>query len=151
MVTKSGLGTPRRTSSGFDYNRANLLLAVLEKRAGFFFGTLDVYINIVGGLRLDETACDLAVCLAMVSSLLDQPVGDTTIALGEVGLGGEIRSVTHLESRLREAARIGFTRAIVPQHSLSQVDRSGLEGMRLIGVRYLRDAIAALKQGENPA
>ena len=151
LVTKSGLGTPRRTSSGFDYNRANLLLAVLEKRAGFFFGTLDVYINIVGGLRLDETACDLAVCLAMVSSLLDQPVGDTTIALGEVGLGGEIRSVTHLESRLREAARIGFTRAIVPQHSLSQVDRSGLESIRLIGVRYLRDAIAALKQGENPA
>ena len=151
LVTKSGLGTPRRTSSGFDYNRANLLLAVLEKRAGFFFGTLDVYINIVGGLRLDETACDLAVCLAMVSSLLDQPVGDTTIALGEVGLGGEIRSVTHLESRLREAARIGFTRAIVPQHSLSQVDRSGLESIRLIGVRYLRDAIAALKEGENPA
>ena len=92
LVTKSSFNVPRRTASGFDFNRANLLVAVLEKRAGYFFGSLDVYLNIVGGLQLDETACDLSVCLAMVSSLLDQPIGDKTVAIGEVGLGGEVRS-----------------------------------------------------------
>lgn len=145
LVTKSGLTNPRRTASGFDYNRSNLLLAVLEKRAGFFFGNLDVYINIVGGLRLDETACDLSVCLAIVSSLLDKPIGDRTIAIGEVGLAGEIRSVTHLEARLREAQRIGFERAIVPSHSLSQISAEDFPDMELIGVRYLKNAIEEVK------
>lgn len=147
LASKSSLGTPRRACSGYDYNRASLLIAVLEKRAGFFFGSLDVYINVVGGLRLDETACDLAVCLAMVSSLLDQPIGDKTIAIGEVGLSGEVRSVTHLENRLREAQRIGFTQAIVPKHSLSQLDTAAFKGLQLIGVSYLRDAIKAIRQG----
>ena len=118
LVTKSSFNVPRRTASGFDFNRANLLVAVLEKRAGYFFGSLDVYLNIVGGLQLDETACDLSVCLAMVSSLLDQPIGDKTVAIGEVGLGGEVRSVTFLETRLREALRIGFIKAIVPKPNL---------------------------------
>ena len=145
LVTKSGLSNPRRTASGFDYNRSNLLLAVLEKRAGYFFGNLDVYINIVGGLRLDETACDLSVCLAIVSSLMDKPIGDKTIAIGEVGLAGEVRSVTHLEARLREAQRIGFERAIVPSHGLKQIDAKDFPGMELIGVRYLRGAIDAIK------
>ena len=147
LAAKSSLSTPRRACSGYDYNRASLLLAVLEKRAGFYFGSLDVYINIVGGLRLDETACDLAVCLAMVSSLLDTPIGDKTIAVGEVGLSGEVRSVTHLENRLREAQRIGFTRAIVPKHSLAQIDTAAFGGLQLVGVSYLRDAIKAIKQG----
>lgn len=146
LVTKSGLTNPRRTASGFDYNRANLLLAVLEKRAGFFFGNLDVYINIVGGLRLDETACDLAVCLAIVSSLMDKPIGDKTIAVGEVGLAGEVRSVTHLESRLREAQRIGFERAIVPSQGLSQINPADFPGLELVGVRYLRGAIEEIKR-----
>lgn len=145
LVTKSGFGTPRRAASGFDFNRTNLLVAVLEKRAGYFFGNLDIYINIVGGLELDETACDLAVCLAMASSLMDKPIGDTTVAIGEVGLAGEIRSVTFLESRLREAQRIGFKRAIVPKHSLSQLDTSEFTGMQLIGASYVRDAINAIK------
>lgn len=151
LVTKSGLTNPRRTASGFDYNRSNLLLAVLEKRAGFFFGNLDVYINIVGGLRLDETACDLSVCLAIVSSLLDKPIGDRTIAIGEVGLAGEIRSVTHLEARLREAQRIGFERAIVPSHSLSQISAGDFPEMELIGVRYLKNAIEAVKNEHKEA
>lgn len=145
LVTKSGFGTPRRAASGFDFNRTNLLVAVLEKRAGYFFGSLDVYINIVGGLQLDETACDLSVCLAMVSSLLDQPIGDKTVAIGEVGLGGEVRSVTFLELRLREAQRIGFTKAIVPKHSLKQLNTAEFAGMELVGVSYLRDAINAIK------
>ena len=123
----------------------NLLLAVLEKRAGYLFGNQDVYLNIVGGLRLDETACDLAVCVALASSLLDLPAGDKTVAIGEVGLGGEIRTVTHLESRLREAQRIGFEKAIIPKHSMAQLDLKQFSGMELIGVTYLREAVNAIK------
>lgn len=144
LACKSGFSSPRRTASGFDYNRLNLLLAVLEKRAGYFLGNLDVYLNIVGGLELDETACDLAACLAIVSALLDKPLGDSTIAIGEVGLGGEVRSVSHLESRLREAQRIGFTKAIVPKHGLSQIDCSQFRGMELIGVNYIKQAVQAI-------
>lgn len=145
LVTKSSFNVPRRTTSGFDFNRANLLVAVLEKRAGYFFGSLDVYLNIVGGLELDETACDLAVCLAMVSSMLDKPIDDKTVAIGEVGLGGEVRNVTFLELRLREAQRIGFTKAIVPRHSLKQLDPKEFSDIELVGVSYLRDAIRAIK------
>ncbi len=145
LVTKSSFNVPRRTASGFDFNRANLLVAVLEKRAGYFFGSLDVYLNIVGGLQLDETACDLSVCLAMVSSLLDQPIGDKTVAIGEVGLGGEVRSVTFLETRLREAQRIGFNKAIVPKHNLKQLNVKEFYGLELVGVSYLREAINAIK------
>ena len=145
LVTKSSFNVPRRTASGFDFNRANLLVAVLEKRAGFFFGSLDVYLNIVGGLELDETACDLAVCLAMVSSMMDKPIDDKTVAIGEVGLGGEVRNVTFLELRLREAQRIGFTRAIVPRHSLKQLNPNDFADIELVGVSYLRDAIQAIK------
>lgn len=145
LATKSSLGTARRAASGFDYNRMNLLLAVLEKRAGFFFGGLDVYVNIVGGLQLDETACDLSVCLALVSSLLDRPLGDKTVAIGEVGLGGEVRNVTNLEQRLREAQRIGFTRAVVPKVGLRHLDAERFEGLELVGVNYLRGAISLLK------
>ena len=145
LVTESSFNVPRRTASGFDFNRANLLVAVLEKRAGYFFGSLDVYLNIVGGLQLDETACDLSVCLAMVSSLLDQPIGDKTVAIGEVGLGGEVRSVTFLETRLREAQRIGFNKAIVPKHNLKQLNVKEFYGLELVGVSYLREAINAIK------
>ena len=146
LATKSGLATARRQTSGFDYNRMSLLLAVLEKRAGFFFGGLDVYVNIVGGLELDETACDLAVCMALVSSLLDKPIGDKTIAIGEVGLGGEIRNVMHLEQRLREAQRIGFNRAIVPKVGLRHMNPDDFSGIELVGVDYIREAIGILKK-----
>ena len=122
LVTKTAFPSPRRTASGFDYNRMYLLLAVLEKRAGYVFGNQDVYINIIGGLKLDETACDLPVCLAMASSLLDLPVPEKTLAIGEVGLGGEVRSVPNLEQRLHEAERIGFERAVVPKHSLNHLN-----------------------------
>ncbi|MFR9065600.1 MAG: DNA repair protein RadA [Faecalibacterium prausnitzii] len=119
LATKTNFPAPRRACSGYDYNRMNLLIAVLEKRAGYFFGNLDVYVNIVGGIALRDTACDLAVCLSMVSSLLDCPVSDKLIAIGEVGLGGEVRSVPNLEQRLHEAERIGFERAVIPKHSLA--------------------------------
>lgn len=144
LVTKTSFGTPRRAASGFDFNRTNLLLAVLEKRAGYFLGNLDVYINIVGGLRLDETACDLSVCLAVISSLMDKPVPDDLIAIGEVGLGGEVRSVTNLEYRLREAMRMGFVRAVIPKHSMKQLDPDAFPQMELLGVSYVRQAIGLL-------
>ena len=122
-----------------------LLLAVLEKRAGYSFASQDVYVNIVGGLKLDETACDLPVCIAMASSLLDLPVGEKTFAVGEVGLGGEIRSVPHLETRLREAQRVGFDTAIVPKQNLKLIDPSQFPTLKLVGVSYLREAINTIK------
>lgn len=142
LATKSNFGTPRRATSGFDSARANLLLAVLEKRAGFFIGNLDVYINVVGGLELNETACDLPLCLAVVSSLLDKPVPEALIAIGEVGLGGEIRSVSNLEIRLREAQRIGFKTAIVPQHNIRSINMDEFQEIEIIGVKYLKDAVS---------
>ena len=145
LVTKTAFPSPRRTASGFDYNRMYLLLAVLEKRAGYVFGNQDVYINIIGGLKLDETACDLPVCLAMASSLLDLPVPEKTLAIGEVGLGGEVRSVPNLEQRLHEAERIGFERAVIPKHSLAHLNAADYPGMKLVGAAYIADAINALK------
>ena len=145
LATKTSFPSPRRTASGFDYNRMYLLLAVLEKRAGYNFSSQDVYVNIIGGLKLDETACDLPVCIAMASSLLDLPVGEKTIAIGEVGLGGEVRSVTHLETRLREAQRVGFDTAIVPKHNLKMIDPAQFPGLKLVGVSYLREAINTIK------
>ncbi len=141
LATKSGFGTPRRATSGFDASRANLLMAVLEKRAGFFLGNLDVYINIVGGLYLSETACDLALCLALVSSILDNPVTDSLLAVGEVGLGGEIRSVANLDTRLREAQRIGFKKAIVPHHNLRGLSMKEFTTLEIIGAKYIKDAV----------
>ena len=145
LATKTSFPSPRRTASGFDYNRMYLLLAVLEKRAGYSFASQDVYVNIVGGLKLDETACDLPVCIAMASSLLDLPVGEKTLAIGEVGLGVEIRSVPHLETRLREAQRVGFDTAIVPKHNLKMIDPAQYPGLKLVGVSYLREAINTIK------
>ena len=145
LATKTNFPAPRRACSGYDYNRMNLLIAVLEKRAGYFFGNLDVYVNIVGGIALRDTACDLSVCLSMVSSLLDRPVSDKLIAIGEVGLGGEVRSVPNLEQRLHEAERIGFERAVVPKHSLNHLNPADYPGMKLIGAAYISDAINALK------
>ena len=144
LVTKSNFPAPRRTTSGFDFNRANLLLAVIEKRGGYYLCSLDVYLNIVGGLRLDETACDLAVVMAVVSSLLDKPIPDGTVAIGEVGLGGEVRNVSNLDIRLREAARIGFSRVIAPKHSLSQIDVSAYPELELVGVSNIKAAFSLL-------
>ncbi len=117
LATKSNFATPKRTSTGFDYNRASIILAVLEKRLGFAFSSLDVYINIVGGLYLDDTAGDLPVAMALYSCLTDKCIDENLIAIGEIGLGGEIRNVSQLEKRLQEAQRLGFTTAIIPSQS----------------------------------
>jgi len=143
LATTTGFGNPRRMSTGFDYNRMSLLLAVLEKRAGYYFSNLDTYVNVVGGLRLDEPAADLAVAMSLVSSLKDTPVSDDAIVFGEIGLAGEIRSVTHIDARISEAARLGFTKCILPFHSLKQVNVKG-NGIQLIGVKNVREAFEAL-------
>ncbi len=144
LVTKTGFGTPRRAATGFDYNRMNLLLAVLEKRAGYIMSNLDVYINIVGGLQLDETACDLPVCMALVSAILDKPVQEETLALGEIGLGGEIRNVSNLIYRLKEAYRMGFTRAIVPKQNYEQINQDDFPQMEIVGVSHISQAFMLL-------
>ena len=143
LATTTGFGNPRRMSTGFDYNRMSLLLAVLEKRAGYYFSNLDTYVNVVGGLRLDEPAADLAVAMSLVSSLKDTPVSDDAIVFGEIGLAGEIRSVTHIDARISEAARLGFTKCILPFHSLKQVNVKE-NGIQLIGVKNVREAFEAL-------
>lgn len=144
LATKSGFAAPRRTATGFDYNRMAILLAVLEKRIGMFFGTLDVYLNIVGGFRLDEPAGDLPVALALCSGLLDRPISEDVIAFGEVGLGGEIRSVSHIVQRVSEAERMGFTLCIVPKQSLSALDPSKYQ-LKLVGVSTLKQALSILE------
>ncbi len=145
LVTKSGFPTPRRMATGFDYNRMQLLLAVLEKRAGYFFGTLDAYINVVGGLRLDEPACDLPIALALVSGLRDRPIPADLLAIGEIGLGGEIRTVTRLEDRIREAERMGFRKVIVPASGLEKLQQKKF-GIRIIGASGIMEALRALAE-----
>lgn len=140
LVTPSGFGNPRRTATGFDYNRLNLLLAVLEKRVGLNLSNSDAYVNIVGGMKLDEPAADLAVALSIVSALTDNPIDENTIAFGEIGLSGEIRSVPRIASRIAEASRLGFTRCILPKSALKQLT-SCPDNLELCGVRSLKDAI----------
>lgn len=139
LVSKSGFSAPRRTCTGFDYNRMSIIIAVLEKRLGYFFGGLDVYINIVGGFKLDEPAADLSIALALYSSLTDKVVNDKTIAFGEIGLGGELRNISHTEQRLSEAQRMGFEKCILPAHSLKGVDISKYS-MKIVGVRSIKSA-----------
>ena len=144
LVTNSGYGNARRMSTGFDYNRMSMLLAVLEKRCGYYFSSMDAYINVIGGLRLDEPATDLAVSLALVSSLKDLVVPEDVLAFGEVGLTGEIRSVNRAALRVSEAARLGFRRCILPAHNLRGLTLPEDCEIELIGVRTIRDAVAAL-------
>lgn len=145
LVTRSSLQSPRRTSQGFDLNRLWLILAVLEKRLGYHFGNLDVYVNVVGGLRITEPSADLAVALSLISSLKDAPIDDDIIAFGEIGLGGELRSVSHIEQRIQEAARLGFKKCILPKHSLDGIKRSGQNNIELVGVSNLLQAFGAVK------
>lgn len=142
LVTTTGFGNPRRMSTGYDYNRVALLLAVLEKRAGYYFSNLDVYVNVVGGLRLDEPAADLAVAVALISSLKDVPLNEQTIAIGEIGLAGELRSVSHIEERIAEAARLGFTKCVIPYHNYNNLI-AGNPGIQVIGAKDIRAAFEA--------
>ena len=141
LVSPSGYNASRR-SNGIDYNRAAMLLAVLEKRGGMPVGSCDAYINVVGGLELDEPAADLATVLAIASSFLDRPLGMDLAAVGEVGLSGELRSVSAMNQRLTEIARLGFKRCVMPAQS--REDASVLDGLQLIPARSIGEAIAAV-------
>lgn len=143
LVVGSAGGNPRRTSNGFDFNRAAMLLAVLEKRGGLKLSNCDAYLNIIGGLQLDEPAADLAAVVALASSYLDKPVPGDLAAIGEVGLTGELRSVSQLAQRVAEVRRLGFKRCVVPAHR-------GLESspdLRLLPVRNIGEAIRAALRG----
>ncbi len=150
LVAPGGYGSPRRTASGLDANRMALLVAVLGRRAGVGLGSHDVYANLAGGLELDDPALDLPLCLALASSLRDRPVPRDLVAIGEVGLLGELRPVPGLERRLREAARLGFRTAIVPVSRRG--DLPGVSGMRIVAAANLRAAIAeAVGAGHGPS
>lgn len=140
LVSPTTLSVPRRSCNGFDYNRAAMLLAVLEKRGGLHFSNADVYLNVIGGLRLDEPAADLPVLLAAASAYRDKPIADTMTAIGEVGLSGEIRSVRQLELRLTEIHRLGFTHCIIPRSGTTAIKAP--EGLQLLRARNLSEAIA---------
>lgn len=142
LVSASAFGTPRRMATGFDYSRMSLIVAVLEKRAGYYFSNTDVYINVIGGLRLDEPATDLAVAMALISSLKDMPIADNAIAFGEIGLAGEIRSVSHTQERINEASRLGFNRIVIPYNNLKNVKTP--DDVQIIGVKNIREAFDAL-------
>mgnify|MGYP004643896187 FL=1 len=139
LVAQTNFQMPRRTTVGIDFNRVNLLMAVLEKRAGIHLGSCDAYVNLTGGIRLSEPAVDLGIILALVSSYRNRPVDEHTIAFGEVGLTGEVRSVSMAEQRVREAARLGFTTCILPSSNTNNI--KSIEGMRLIGVSNVKEAI----------
>ena len=141
LVTPTAYNAARR-SNGVDYNRAAMLLAVLEKRGGLSVSGCDAYINVIGGLTLEEPAADLATALAVASSFLDRPLGTDLAAIGEIGLSGEIRSVSFLNQRLTEISRLGFKRCVIPAHGKDEVRRP--EGLQMIPVRNIGEAIAAV-------
>ena len=142
LVAPTGFGNPRRMSSGIDLNRMILLIAVLEKRARINLSNSDVYVNVAGGLRIDETAVDLGVCAAIATGHADVPLPPDMVFIGEVGLGGEIRSVSQIEKRLSEAAKLGFRSAIVPKQSLGSIKIP--KGIAAYGVSTLRETIAMM-------
>ena len=141
LVTKTTFNVPRRAADGFDFNRAVLLLAVMEKRAGMKLNLFDAYLNVIGGLRLDEPGADLPVILAVASSYRDQPIADDLVVIGEIGMTGEIRSVSHLNQRLGEASRLGFKKCMIPRSSSEKLEIP--DGMTVYRVRNVREAIEA--------
>ena len=142
LVSPTAFPAPRRTSNGIDYNRLCLIIAVLEKRLGLKFYQNDVYMNVIGGLYLNEPASDAAIALSLISSLTDKAVPDDLIAIGELGLSGECRAVSNLEQRVKEAARLGFAKAIVPFKNIEK--RKIDTGIELIPIHSIYEAIRVL-------
>ena len=143
LTARSNLAYPRRTTDGADNNRVNLLLAVLERRLGLRLSDMDVYVNIAGGVRLREPAVDLGIVIAVISSFKDIVIDEKTLVFGEVGLSGEIRSVSQAPLRVKEAQKLGFTTVILPQACVKSVGKA--KGVSLVGVRNVRDLIGALQ------
>lgn len=145
LICRSAFGNPRRTATGTDYNRVNLLMAVLEKRLGMDLGSCDAYVNIAGGIRMNEPAIDLAIVLAIMSSHFDRPLNEKTICFGEVGLSGEVRGVSMAEQRVQEAKKLGFEACILPQ--VCRDAMTHMDGITLIGVRNVREALDVMNRG----
>ncbi len=143
LVCHSNFGIPRRTAAGTDFNRVNLLMAVLEKRLGLSLGSCDAYVNIAGGIRMNEPAVDLGIVLAVISSYKDRPVDEKTICFGEVGLSGEVRAVSMAQQRVLEAGKLGFETCLLPEVCLSSTRDAltGIKGIKLVGVRTVKDAM----------
>ena len=139
LVCRTNFGMPRRTAAGTDYNRVNLLMAVLEKRLGMSLGNCDAYVNIAGGIRLNEPAADLGIVMAIASSYKNRPIDEDTIVFGEVGLSGEVRAVTMPEQRVSEAKKLGFKRCIVPAVSMKTIGK--MEGIEILGVDNVHQAM----------
>ena len=143
LVAKTGLNVPRRSCTGIDFNRMNMLTAVLEKRIGLRMSECDAYVNVVGGMKINETALDLAVVIAMASALMDFPVASDLMAIGEVGLSGEVRNINQTESRIREAIKLGFSSIIIPASALNSLNN--IKEARLFGVSNVAEAIELLR------
>lgn len=139
LVCESNFGMPRRTAAGTDYNRVNLLMAVLEKRIGYRLSNYDAYVNIAGGIKINEPALDLGIVMAIVSSYKNRPVEEGTIIFGEVGLNGEVRAVSMPEQRVSEAKKLGFAKCIIPAVSVESV--KNVQGIQIVGVKNLNEAI----------
>ena len=142
LVAETNFGMPRRTAAGTDYNRVNLLMAVLEKRCRYELSRLDAYVNITGGMRMSEPALDLAIVMALMSSYKDRPVDPDMLIFGEVGLSGEVRGVSQAAQRVAEAAKLGFTTCVLPKVNMDKI--KPVEGIRMIGVSNVREAIGLL-------
>ena len=142
LVCESNFGMPRRTAAGTDYNRVNLLMAVLEKRIGYHLGNYDAYVNIAGGIKINEPAVDLGIVMAIVSSYKNRPFDEKTIVFGEVGLSGEVRAVNMPEQRVSEAKKLGFEACVVPEVSVESV--KSIKGIKIIGVKTINEAIGLL-------
>ena len=144
LVSKSAYPTAKRTSDGFDHNRMGLLIAVLEKRMGLKFYENDVYLNVAGGIRLDEPSADLSIAMALISGITDRVIPDGLIAFGEIGLSGEVRAVSHIDYRVKEAVRLGFTKIVLPKKNLA-AHLSVPEGVELIGITNIYEALVQMQ------
>ena len=141
LVTRSNFGMPRRTAVGIDINRVNLLMAVLEKRIGLKLSEYDAYVNITGGMRMNEPAVDLGIVMAIVSSYKDKPIDDHLFCFGEVGLSGEVRAVSQADQRIAEARKLGFDKCILPKAALSKLSKESMTGIKPYGVSFVSDVV----------
>ncbi|MCD7742658.1 MAG: DNA repair protein RadA [Ruminococcus sp.] len=143
LVTKSAFNVPRRTATGFDYNRMSIIIAVLEKRLGYYLGGLDVYMNVVGGFYINEPAADLPIALALYSSLTDKVIPQDVISFGEIGLAGELRGVSRTQQRIREAQRLGFKKCVISSSSLKSIDKSDIT-IEVVGANTIAQAFSEI-------
>jgi len=142
LITPTAFPSPRRMATGVDYNRLHMLMAVLEKRLRLKLSTQDAYVNVVSGLKIEEPSCDIGVVLAIMSSYKDIPVDNNIVAMGEVGLSGELRQINNIEVRVMEAVRLGFKKIVVPHKNIVNINQSGVE---IIYLRSIFDALDLIK------